>query len=91
MYRVKRSKITRASGERYQPGDMIEPTEAELTAFGDNLEMVESEGESSDDESTMFVDSDNSENTETDICGAIMSNGEECDRPVDECSYHDKS
>lgn len=40
-YRVRRRPITRSDGEVFEPGDEIDPTEAELRAFGDNIKEIE--------------------------------------------------
>lgn len=42
-HRVIRTSIQRSNGDVFEPGDEIEPTEAELSAFGDNLEPVQEE------------------------------------------------
>lgn len=54
-HRVRRRPITRSDDEVFERGDEIDPTEAELRAFGDNLEEIdeedEADGEVSDGES----------------------------------------
>lgn len=40
------------------------------------------------DKFKLVGDSENT-TTETDICGAELSAGGTCDRPADECQYHD--
>ena len=80
-YRVVNSTIIRGrGGERCNPGDVIEPTEAELRAFGDNLELVNTDSNPVSDTITPGSDDE--------ICGVEMSNGETCDRLAVECPYH---
>lgn len=82
-YRVVHARLRRREGkelETYHPGDTIEATESELSAFSDNLEAVEE----SNDELTVSEDEDDEE-----ICGTKMSDGSICERLVDECSYHE--
>lgn len=66
-YRVKRKRITRVKGlgkyDHYEPGDEIEPTDAELENFGDNLEKIESSSESVESDSDP-EQSDESESAE---------------------------
>lgn len=92
MHRVVRSTIVRHSGERYEPGDLIEPSEAELNAFGDNLEIVESEpdGDDSPDRvGEMDTYPDESDDLEMEICGVQMTDESICQRPANECPYHE--
>lgn len=105
-YRVTRTTIVRLGGDRYEPGDEIEPTEAELAAFADNLEEVAADddplaaaepvgdGEPVTDEGTAddgddaAADADADADADAEICGAELSDGGTCERPVDECPYH---
>lgn len=50
QHRVTRKYITRSSGETFEQGDVFEPTQAELDAFGDRLEEVEEDDEFSMDQ-----------------------------------------
>lgn len=93
MHRVVRSTIVRASGERYEPGDEIEPTDAELRAFGDNLEIVKDEYDDVVDAETVveeLEESDEEQDSETEICGTLKADDTICERPADECPYHDE-
>lgn len=86
MYKVVRTTIVRNEGGdrvKYQPGDKIEPTEAELEHFGDNLSLIEPEGSDGED-TEVEADSD----LDISICGTEMSDGSTCERPADECGYH---
>lgn len=51
-YRLTTGKHYRMGGERYVQGDVFEPTEAELKAFGDRLEPVEEAAESDSGENS---------------------------------------
>lgn len=82
MYKVIRTRIVRREdGQRrvYEPGDTFEPTESELTHFGDNLKLIEEPDPKGQD----GEDDDSPE-----ICGTVMSNGDECERLAEECGYH---
>lgn len=70
MYRVKRKRITRVrDGDRiiFEPGDEIEPTEAELRSFSDNLQKVETvtESDSSDAEEESTEETEDSQSDES--------------------------
>lgn len=48
-HRVTRKRITRSDGDVFEAGDEIDPTDAELRAFGDRLTEVE-DGDGGDDD-----------------------------------------
>jgi hypothetical protein len=88
-YRVVRTPIRRTDGQTFGPGDVIEPTDAELQAFGDNLEPVDDGGaDDADDAATPDDDNPDADQSGTEICGTEQSDGSICDRPADECPYH---
>lgn len=78
-HKVIRKRIVRAD-EVFEPGDIFEPKDHELEHFGDNLEKVE-------DEITETIG--HVETKDKEICGTEMSDGSICERPVDECIYHE--
>ena len=81
-YKVVRKRYVRyEDGEYvvYQPGDLLEVEENELERFGDRF--IEAE------------EPDNKELTEesanVEICGAEKADESICERPVEECFYHE--
>lgn len=87
-YRVLRTAIVRPD-ERYEPGDEIEPSEAELAAFGDNLEEVAADdgGDADADADGADADAESADDDEA-MCGAELTAGGTCARPADDCPYH---
>lgn len=69
-YRVTRKRINRQDGT-YEKGETFEPTEAELSSFGDRLEKVEPDEPEGDDTDSEPVEADSEaeegDDTENDV------------------------
>ena len=82
-HRVVRKAHTRSTsdpgpGETFEVGDTLTPTEAELDAFGDRFEALDTEGDETDEDATSeAAGADEGEDTSDDTDAATDATGDE--------------